>query len=211
MTVDASEPGLRERKRRATHRAIQLAVLDLVAERGLDRVTVDEISRVADVSPRTFFNYFGSKEAAVLGDPPQMPSGEHVETFVRGSGSLFDDLATVLIGSGELSMQDAEMVKRRHRLLKEYPQLFAMRMATMRSFEEDMAGVIARRLAADDPSLAADPELLASRARLVALVAFAAMRHAWTRWATSEPSSATLATHLGESFAELTGLLTPER
>ena len=56
------EPGLRERKRRATRRAIQLAVIDLVAERGLDGTTVDEISRRADISPRTFFNYFTSKD-----------------------------------------------------------------------------------------------------------------------------------------------------
>ena len=56
IPLDAAEPGLRERKRLATRRAIQVAVLELVAERGLDGVTVDEISRVADVSPRTFFD-----------------------------------------------------------------------------------------------------------------------------------------------------------
>jgi len=63
MTLtDAAEPGLRERKRLATRRAIQFAVLELVSERGLEGVTVDEVSRRADVSARTFFNYFASKE-----------------------------------------------------------------------------------------------------------------------------------------------------
>jgi len=64
------EPGLRERKRRATRRAIQRAALEVARTRGLEAVTVDEIARLADVSPRTFFNYFPSKDDAVLGLDP---------------------------------------------------------------------------------------------------------------------------------------------
>jgi AcrR family transcriptional regulator len=203
-STDAAELGLRERKRRATRRAIQMAVLELVAERGLDGVTVDEISRIADVSPRTFFNYFASKEEALLGDPPELAAGEPVEEFVDGTGPLLNDLTDLLIGTGMDAMGDAEMIQLRQKTLKQYPQLFAMRMITMRKFEEEVGAVIGRRLAKDDPSV--DPEVIASRSRLITLVAFASMRHAWARWASGEPTSA-LADKLKESFGELKVLL----
>ncbi|OXM57347.1 TetR family transcriptional regulator [Amycolatopsis thailandensis] len=58
--------GLRERKRLDTHRALATTAVRLVAERGLDNVTVEDISAAAGVSPRTFFNYFPSKEDAVV-------------------------------------------------------------------------------------------------------------------------------------------------
>ena len=203
-TVDAAELGLRERKRRATRRAIQMAVLDLVAQRGLDGVTVDEISRVADISPRTFFNYFASKEEALLGDPPVLSPGDQVESFVNGAGPLLDDLTDMLIGTGMEAMGDADLIQMRQKTLKQYPQLFAMRMITMRKFEDEVGSVIGRRLAKSDAG--ADDETIAGCARLVTLVAFAAMRHAWTRWASGEPTSA-LGDRLKESFAELKVLL----
>jgi AcrR family transcriptional regulator len=209
-TTDLGEPGLRERKRLATRRAIQVAVLELLAERGLDGVTVDEISRVADVSPRTFFNYFASKEEAMLGDSPEVPEQAVVDEFLGGNGTVLDDLAILLRSSGDKSTADAEMLQLRHRLLKQFPELFAMRMATMRAFEESVGELVAVRLARDEPALAADPAALASRARLVTLVAFAAMRHAWTCWANSEPPTQ-LIDRLNESFAELKTLLASER
>lgn len=199
------ETGLRERKRLATRRSIQLAALDLVSERGLDGVTVDEVSRLADVSPRTFFNYFASKEEAVLGDPPSLPPEEQVETFIHGSGTIFDDLCAVLIGAGAKSMEDMEMMQRRHGLLKLYPELFAIRMATMRQFETDVGGMVSRRLIEQEPVLADDPDALEKKSRLVTLVAFAAMRHAYTCWASGEPASQ-LPGQLTKSFTELKAL-----
>jgi AcrR family transcriptional regulator len=62
----SDEPGLRERKKTETRVAIQQAVLFLALERGLDAVTADEIAAAANVSVRTFHNYFGSKEEALI-------------------------------------------------------------------------------------------------------------------------------------------------
>lgn len=58
--------GLRERKKAATKVALGDAAWSLCVEHGYDRVTVEQIARTAGVSLRTFFNYFSSKEEAVM-------------------------------------------------------------------------------------------------------------------------------------------------
>src|SRR5664280_2127941 len=58
--------GLRERKKTETRVAIHQAVLFLALGRGLEAVTADEIAAAANVSVRTFHNYFGSKEEALV-------------------------------------------------------------------------------------------------------------------------------------------------
>ena len=72
--------GLRERKKLATRLTLHQAALELVAERGLDAVSVDDIAARADVSPRTFFNYYPSKDDAVIGIDPDAP-GRLAEAF----------------------------------------------------------------------------------------------------------------------------------
>lgn len=209
MTIDNAQAGLRERKRLATRRAIEFAALGLVADKGLDRVTVDEISRIADISPRTFFNYFTSKESALVGDAPELPSAEGVSAYVNATGgSVFDGLAELLANATEGESKDTELVLLRRGLLKEYPQLLAMRMAAMRAFEDKLRDVIARRLLAEDPTLAADDEFVLSRSRLITHVAFGAMRHAWSCWADNE-GTVSLADRLKDSFDELGRILGP--
>ncbi|MDH6181829.1 AcrR family transcriptional regulator [Microbacteriaceae bacterium SG_E_30_P1] len=185
MPTPDVEPGLRERKRRATRRAIQLAAIDLVAEHGLDGTTVDEISRRADVSPRTFFNYFPSKEAAVIGDHPSLPEGAPLEEFLAaGPGEpIMTGIARIIAGTIAGDDHDHELMVRRKTVLGEYPQLFALRMANMRRVEEQLADLIAERLTMDVPALAGRPDELRSRAHLTAFVAFGAIRHAWSQWA----------------------------
>ena len=58
----AAQPGLRERKRLRTRREISDVATRLFVERGFERVTLAEIAETADVSVKTIFNHFGSKE-----------------------------------------------------------------------------------------------------------------------------------------------------
>jgi AcrR family transcriptional regulator len=62
-TTETTElPGLRERKKAQTRRRIAETARDLFVERGFERVTVAEIADAAEVSQKTVFNYFPTKE-----------------------------------------------------------------------------------------------------------------------------------------------------
>ncbi|MBF8189816.1 TetR/AcrR family transcriptional regulator [Nonomuraea sp. K274] len=60
------QDGLRERKKQATREALREAALRLALERGPDNVRVDDIAEAAGVSPRTYNNYFSSREQAIV-------------------------------------------------------------------------------------------------------------------------------------------------
>jgi len=203
MSIEPETLGLRERKRLATRRAIQHAVLTLSRERGIDHVTVEDISRLADISPRTFFNYFPSKDAALIGDAPGMASAEDVECFVTGGNKGTDvlaDLAVLLSKSLERTEADREIHQLRRTVLKENAYLFGMRMATLRDFEDQLQQIIAQRFTADDP--ANDAAELNQRALLFTLLAVAAIRHAWRVWAEGDGASP-LSDCVNASFAEV--------
>ena len=59
-------PGRRERKKQATRAALREAALRLAIRDGVENVTVERIAGEADIALRTFFNYFSSKEEAVV-------------------------------------------------------------------------------------------------------------------------------------------------
>ncbi len=82
VAVGAGAEGLRERKRRETRAAIERAAISLVDELGYDNVTVAMISDRAVVSQGTFFNYFPTKDAAIvgLGSSTSMPKPSMLPT-----------------------------------------------------------------------------------------------------------------------------------
>ncbi|MDT0319684.1 TetR/AcrR family transcriptional regulator [Streptomyces millisiae] len=81
MTPDADAPlGLRERKKRETRVALSRATIRLCVERGWENVTVEDIAAVANVSVRTFRNYFSGKAEAI--------AASHVERMLRIADEL---------------------------------------------------------------------------------------------------------------------------
>lgn len=68
MTSDPGQPGLRERKKASTRASIQRHALRLFREQGYDATSVEQIAEAADVSYRTVFRYFPTKEALVILD-----------------------------------------------------------------------------------------------------------------------------------------------
>src|SRR5256885_4834561 len=96
----STQPGLRERKKQRTRETIARAGHQLFAERGYHATTLPDIAEAADVSTRTIFAYFASKEDILFSDFPLMkdalahalaerPDGqdtlETVRTFILAS------------------------------------------------------------------------------------------------------------------------------
>lgn len=92
--------GRRERKRRQTRERIEEAARTLFLERGFDATTIDDIAAAADISKRSFFDYFPSKEelvsawqdsfgavlaAAVIARPAEEPLARVVEAAMTSS------------------------------------------------------------------------------------------------------------------------------
>ena len=103
-TVPDGEPraSLRERKKLATRRALRRVTLDLIAERGFAHVTVEDIAEAAEVSPRTFFNYFPSKEAALFGaDPDRVAALRQRVVRETPGGPVLEALRMVMVSEAQ--------------------------------------------------------------------------------------------------------------
>jgi AcrR family transcriptional regulator len=85
--------GLRERKKAQTRAALRDAAIRLFGERGYSATTVADIAEAADVSPRTFFTYFPSKEAVLFAD--FTPAVERLEAALVSPDRTRTALATM--------------------------------------------------------------------------------------------------------------------
>jgi AcrR family transcriptional regulator len=168
-------PGLRERRKRLTAAELEASALRLFSERGFDSVTVDDIAVEADVSRRTFFRYFASKEDVLLADHfvqlarlreamAARPPDEPILTALRNA---------ILSMTGDFEDRK-EMVILRGRIMRNTPSLQARSLVHQRAWEDAMQEMVAQRLAVD-PNVDLRPGV-------VAATALAAMRVAFTNW-----------------------------
>ncbi|MEO8262268.1 MAG: TetR family transcriptional regulator, partial [Pseudolysinimonas sp.] len=155
-----------------------------------------------------FFNYFSSKEEAIIGDGPELPPLDAQREFIADRSPLLPGMATLFAVSVLPALQDQEMVLLRRSLMKSHPDLGAKRWATIHRFESEVTDLVARRLADEFPELAADPAALTRRARLTAFIAIASMRHAWLTWMEDNGENGTVIDRLRESFDELPAVVT---
>jgi AcrR family transcriptional regulator len=161
--------GLRERKKRETRRAINLAALDLVEEKGFATVTTEEIATRAGVSARTFFNYFPSKEAAVIGT-----TAEELESYaeqleeVRDGETPLESLRRILAGMLAPASVDRELRAKRRRILLGEPALAPALVGNNIRIENALTAALERRLG-HAPGASLEP-------RVTVAVAIAAVR-----------------------------------
>jgi AcrR family transcriptional regulator len=158
-TSSVAEPpvSLRERKKLATRRLLRRAALNMVAERGLANVTVEEIAEAADVSPRTFFNYFPSKEAALFGGDPDCTAGLRDRVARQAPGEPALDVLRVVMSqyaesmAGELRELGGEPADwlRRIKVARTDPHVRAAHAAHMAMIERAIGEGLAARLGAD--------------------------------------------------------------
>ncbi len=191
--------GLREQKKARTRERLVKIALSLFEERGFDEVTVEEIADAAVVSPRTFYRYFGTKEAVLYdGQDDQLAL---LHDVITSQPPEEPPLAAIRAGVLVLARQaaaTAELSLRRARIsgstssLGEY-----QRTALVPRWEEALTRAVAERLGVD-PATDVRPLLLAG----IGLTVMAAVNETFRRDGTADLEGVVLA-----RFADLTDLV----
>jgi AcrR family transcriptional regulator len=197
----SAEPpiGLRDRKKAEVRGALVEAALALFVERGFDSVTVDEITGLADVSRRTFFRYFPTKDAVVFARRE-----DQLERFraLLARSSKAEPFA--IIREALLTLADDYMQKKRRilvesRLVRANAALGARDLEMDRAFELALVDVLAartRRARVDQ-----------RRARILAAALMGAVRVTIDEWV--EGGATTDLRALGEQALDLLEPLAP--
>lgn len=138
----------RERRKLATRTALRTATLDLALERGLGDVRIEEIAERAGVSARTFFNYFETKEDAVLLDVFTVSDAE-LAALPGPPGLLWSQLAELFGRDVERIGEDGADLPRLMELQERHPLLASRQMGRFRRFEARLTATVAARMPAD--------------------------------------------------------------
>ncbi len=183
----ADEVGLRERKKLQTRTAIHDAAYRLIYDQGLEATTIEQICQEADVSTRTFFNYYPSKAAAALELPGTGIDEDVQKRFRSARGNLVTALCSVIGSSAEIGPDHARM----KRLIVHRPEL----VTTMSQIMMEVRGKYV--------SLAAERASSQARAELAVALVFTALGRVMHE---EDDSDATLTDRLRETVQLLVGV-----
>lgn len=191
----------RDRKKAETRDALRSAALRLALEHGYEQLTIEAITEAADVSVRTFFNYFASKDDALLGPDADRAAELAAEFAARPAGE--SPLPALRAVFSQLAASFAErepMWQARMDLVRANPQLWPRMIAAFTAIERSLAEAVAARTGCDP-----DVDLYPG---VVAAASVGAMRVAVAHWRAAG-EGASLADLLTAAFDVLAAGLTP--
>lgn len=170
--METAGPGRRERKKSLTRHALRMAALRLSVESGLQKVTVEEICDAADVSVRTFYSYFPSKEDAIIGfDASRV---EQLREALAARPLDEEPLWSLHAVLSEMLSESSEVWPLRMQVIRADPSLLPRMFSSFTIFERAMTDVIAQRTRVD-PKTDPYPSLVTS----VATAAFRSSIDVW--------------------------------
>ena len=150
-------PSRRDLNRAQTSEAIYRAAVTLVLRHGLTGATVDAIAETAGVSRRTFFNYFPTKEDAVLATRPPSLSAHDLEAFGSGPDDTLARVVRLMAAAVRSVFDDLpSFAAKRQHLLKLHPEL----RDRVDRHVRDAEALVRDALAASDPAAPSLPLLM---------------------------------------------------
>lgn len=177
----AAPIGRRERKRRETENRIELSAATLALQKGFGQVTVEEICDAADVSRSTFFNYFPSRDAAILGRPMEILTGAEAEAVLSEfAGDLPRGVFSLIFASVGHDNVNADVARARIELSATQPDARRAGTAILVDAGAQLMASAAQWLR-DHPEHARldDPDAEASHAANAAYAALSTMAGGW--------------------------------
>ncbi|ALV44278.1 DNA-binding transcriptional regulator, AcrR family [Arthrobacter alpinus] len=174
---------LRERNRLDTWALIHDKASGLALEEGLTKATVEAIADAAGISKRTFFNYFATKEDAIMGTQPPTLSDEAVARFrLDGDEDLFSRTVRLIVTVVRSMFPEASQTERRKELRGKYPELARNVIEYVSASERLVESILVDRYDESDPEFE-QAGLPGGRdgARALLMMASTAMRFAFSR------------------------------
>jgi len=169
----AGMPGLRQRKQQQTRERLTRMAMALFLERGFEATTLDDIAAAADISRRSFFHYFASKEDVVFAWQEEITAALIAAVAARPVNESMLAAAENAISAMVRQLKPGEAIAMA-RLKRDNPALQARDQVKYEKLERALAEALGKRAGHKTERL---------QARLVAMIATGAMRIGGEAWA----------------------------